>query len=126
MIRIEIFFWLIFLRYKLRINGFQYFKSMINSDRMEFIDDFDERAKKITSSVNSFVNRFLRENVCMYKSGIAYKMLKRRHYYVQMQLGVRFPPFKSHAWLKIGNDHLIFGEEAHLYTVMAYDINCKR
>ncbi|WP_339272222.1 lasso peptide biosynthesis B2 protein [Paenibacillus sp. FSL W8-0426] len=71
----------------------------------------DTSLMRIEREIESIVSKLERNNPCIFKSIVAYKMLKKRRYPVVIKTGIKFPPFAAHAWVEVYGERFVYGEE---------------
>jgi len=71
----------------------------------------DKSLMRIEREIESIVSKLERNNPCIFKSIVAYKMLRKRRYPVVIKTGLKSPPFAAHAWVEVYGEKFVYGEE---------------
>ena len=121
-IKAEAFVLYLYFKWKLRKVGYESIRALINQYGREKSNgtrmELDKRADAIIRAVDRTVGLYEEGNPCLHRSLIGAIMLGRRNYAVRIKLGVRFPPFESHAWLEVGHGITVFSYGSENYQAI--------
>ncbi|GIP15131.1 hypothetical protein J40TS1_07730 [Paenibacillus montaniterrae] len=118
LIKLEVLCLYLFFKFKIRRNGYNEVRKYLVSSNSKSYKSLDKKAEAIISVINSNIDAYEKSNICLYKSLIGYLMLNRRNYKVNIKVGIKFPPFASHAWLEHDDKTTIFGEDSDRYLTL--------